>query len=148
MPLARWRPFGELESLRREMDRLWERFYREVFPSEPREREWAPSVDLCETKDHFLVKVDLPGMEAKDIDISLSGDVLSIRGQKREERKEEGESYHITERRYGSFSRSLELPAGVESENIAAEYKNGVLRLTLPKTPEAKEKEIKITVAE
>jgi len=148
MPLIRWRPFGELESLRREMDRLWDRFYRVLPPTEARERGWEPSLDLSETKESFLLKAELPGMDPKELDISLSGDVLSVRGEKREEKKEEGESYHVVERRYGTFSRLLRLPAGVESDKISAEYKNGVLSITLPKSPEAKEKEIKIKVGE
>lgn len=148
MPLIRWHPLAELESMRRDLDRLWGSFYHGAALPEAEEREWGPSLDLSETKDNFCVKAELPGMDAKDIGVSLSGDVLSVRGEKKQEKEEEGENYHIVERRYGSFSRSLRLPAAVQSDKVSAEYRGGVLTVTLPKTPEAKEKEFKIKVGE
>jgi len=144
--LTPWRPFGELSSLRREMDRLWENFFVERPLGKIWEREWAPSLDMSETKDNFVVKAEVPGKDAKHIDISLTGDVLTIRGEKRQEKEEKEEDYHLVERSYGSFSRSVRLPAEVESNKIKASYKNGILAITLPKSEKAKAKEVKIKV--
>ena len=141
--LTPWRPFGELTSLRREMDRLWENFFGERPLPKIWEREWAPSLEMSETKDNFVVKAEVPGIDAKDIDISLTGDVLTIKGEKRQEKEED---YHLVERSYGSFSRSVRLPAEVESDRIKASYKNGILNITLPKSEKVKAKEVKIKV--
>ena len=145
-PLTPWRPFGELSSLRREMDRLWENFFGERPLPRIWEREWAPSLDVSETKDNFVVKAEVPGIDAKDIDISLTGDVLTIKGEKRQEKEEKEEDYHLVESSYGSFSRSVRLPAEVESDKIKASYKNGILNITLPKSEKVKAKEVKIKV--
>jgi HSP20 family protein len=144
--LTPWRPFGELSSLRREMDRLWENFFGERPLTRMWEREWAPSLDISETKDNFVVKAEVPGIDAKDIDISLTGDVLTIKGEKKQEREEKEEDYHLVERSYGSFYRSVRLPAEVESNKIKASYKNGILNITLPKSEKVKAKEVKIKV--
>ncbi len=144
--LTPWRPFGELGTLRREMDRLWDSFFGERPLARMWEREWAPSLDVSETKDNFVVKAEVPGIDAKDIDISLTGDVLTIRGEKKQEREEKEEDYHLLERSYGSFSRSIRLPAEVESTKIKASYKNGILRVTLPKSEKVKAKEVRIKV--
>jgi HSP20 family protein len=144
--LTPWRPFGELSSLRREMDRLWENFFGERPLTRMWEREWAPSLDISETRDNFGVKAEVPGIDAKDIDISLTGDVLTIKGEKKQEREEKEEDYHLVERSYGSFSRSVRLPAEVESNKIKASYKNGILNITLPKSEKVKAKEVKIKV--
>ena len=144
--LTPWRPFGELTSLRREMDRLWENFFGERPLPKIWEREWAPSLEMSETKDNFVVKAEVPGIDAKDIDISLTGDVLTIKGEKRQEKEEKEEDYHLVERSYGSFSRSVRLPAEVESNKIKASYKNGILAITLPRSEKVKAKEVKIKV--
>jgi HSP20 family protein len=142
--LTPWRPFGELGSLRREMDRLWDSFFGERPLARAWEREWAPSLDVSETKDNFVVKAEVPGIDAKDIDISLTGDVLTIKGEKKQEKEEKEEDYHLIERSYGAFSRSIRLPAEVESTKIKASYKNGILRVTLPKSEKVKAKEVRI----
>jgi HSP20 family protein len=144
--LTPWRPFSELSTLRREMDRLWDSFFGERPFPRIREREWAPSLDVSETKDNFVVKAEVPGMDAKDIDISLTGDILTIKGEKRQEREEKEEDYHLVERSYGGFSRSVRLPAEVESGKIKASYKHGILKVTLPKSEKVKAKEVKIKV--
>ncbi len=144
--LIPWRPFTELSSLRREMDRLWENFFGERPFARIWEREWAPSLDMSETKDNYVVKAEVPGIDAKDIDISLTGDVLTIKGEKKQEKEEKEEDYHLIERGYGSFSRSVRLPVEVESSKIKASYKNGILSITLPKSEKVKAKEVKIKV--
>jgi HSP20 family protein len=144
--LTPWRPFGELSSLRREMDRLWENFFGERPLGRIWEREWAPSLDMSETKDNYVVKAEVPGIDAKHIDISLTGDVLTIKGEKSQEKEEKEEDHHLVERSYGSFSRSVRIPAEVESNKIKASYKNGILAITLPKSEKVKAKEVKIKV--
>jgi len=142
-----WRPLRELERMRSEMDRLWDSF----FEGRPRVRgeeagEWHPSLDVAETKNEILVKAEIPGIDPKDIDISLANNVLTIKGEKKQEKEEKEENFHVIERSYGSFVRSIRLPKEVQSEKISASYKNGILKVTLPKSEEAKKKEIKIKV--
>ncbi len=98
------------------------------------------------TKGDLVVKAELPGIDPKDIDISLNEGVLTIKGEKKQEKEEKEEGYHLIERSYGSFTRSIRLPREIQNEKISASYKNGVLRITLPKTEEAKKKEVKIKV--
>ena len=144
--LTPWRPFGELGSLRREMDRLWDSFFGERPLTRVWEREWLPSLDVSETKDDFVVKAEVPGIDAKNIDISLTGDVLTIKGEKKHEKEEKEEDYHLVERNYGAFSRSVRIPAEVESAKIKASYKNGILKVTLPKSEKVKAKKVKVKV--
>ena len=136
-----YRPFGELATLREEMDKIWNRFFGEWPGTESFRGEWAPSLDVSETTENILVKAEVPGMDAKDIDISLANDVLTIKGKKEQEKEE---NYHRTERSYGSFSRSIRLPHEVQSDKIKASYKDGVLKITLPKSEEVKEIKIKV----
>ena len=144
--LTPWRPFRELTTLRDEMDKLWGRFFEEWPSVKSLRGEWAPSLDVSETKQSVVVKGEMPGIDPKDIDISYSDGVLTIKGEKRQEQEEKDENYHVVERRYGSFSRSIRLPHEIQSDKIKASYKNGVLKISLPKSEEAKKKEIKIKV--
>jgi len=139
-----WKPFRELATIREEMDKMWNRFFGEWPSPEPFRGEWAPSLDVSETKADIVVKAEVPGMDAKDIDISLANDVLTIKGKKEQEKEEKEENYHRIERSYGSFARSIRLPREVQSDRIKASYKNGVLKITLPKSEEAKEIKIKV----
>ena len=107
-------------------------------------KEWLPSVDVSETEDHVVVRAEVPGMDKKDIDITLSNGLLTIRGEKKMEKKEEKENYRFVESRYGSFSRSLRVPEGVEAEKIEANYKDGVLKVTIPKGESEKSRKIEI----
>jgi HSP20 family protein len=144
--ISPWRPF-EFDRIRKEMDRLWDSFLegRHIRKSED-DREWLPSVDVSETKNDLVVRAELPGLESKDIDISMNNGYLTIKGEKKNEREEKDENYHLIERSYGSFSRSVRLPKEVLSDKITASFKNGILKITLPKSEEAKKKEIKIKV--
>ncbi len=145
MDLVQWRPFREVSRLRREMDRLWDDYFgagRRAL--QPLGEAWSPVVDVSETGDTVTVKAEIPGLEAKDIDINIVGDVLTIKGEKKSEREEKGENYHLVERSYGSFSRSLKLPAAVQVDKVEAEYKNGVLTIACPKKEEVKPKAIEI----
>ncbi len=143
-PLKEMTPFKEFDRMRREMDRLWDSFL-ERKPSSTKEDEFLPSVDLSETENELVVKCEVPGMEPKDIDISLSDGMLTIKGEKKLENEEKRANYHLVERRYGAFTRSIQLPKGVHADGISASYKNGILTVTLPKSEEAKN-EVKINV--
>jgi HSP20 family protein len=143
--LMKWEPFREVSRLRREIDRLWEDFFgpsRRAF--EPLAEAWMPAIDVSESEDTVTVKAEIPGMEAKDIEISMVGDTLTIKGEKKAEKEEKGESYHLVERSYGSFIRSIRMPAPVDPDKIEANYKNGVLTVTCPKREEVKPKAIEI----
>jgi HSP20 family protein len=146
MALIPWRPFEELTSFRKEMDRLWDRFFAERPALDMLERGWEPLLDITETKGDLVIKAELPGMDPKDIDISLTGDTLSIKGEKKQEKEEKEENYYRIERSYGAFSRMVKLPVSVQSDNIKASYQNGVLKITLPKSEEDKKKQVKIKV--
>ncbi|MBW1925609.1 MAG: Hsp20/alpha crystallin family protein [Deltaproteobacteria bacterium] len=138
-----WRPFRELSNLRREMEDLWENIAgeREFLPMRG---EWVPALDVSETKDSLIVKAEIPGMEPKDIDISISGDLLTIKGEKKQKTEEKKESFHRIETRYGAFSRTIRVPVAVNSDKIDASYDKGVLKIVLPKKEEIKAKQIEI----
>ena len=146
MELMPWRPFGELSSIRREMDRLWNRALGETPFARTLAEGWAPRIDLSETKDSFVVKAELPGLDAKDVNLTISGNVLTIKGEKKKEEEKKDEHQHYVERYHGSFQRSFQLPLNVKSDKIGATFDKGVLKVTLPKTEEAKKKEIEIKV--
>jgi HSP20 family protein len=147
MELVPWRPFGgELDSLRKEMDSLWNRFFGERPFTKPFTEEWSPSVDISETEDKLLIKAELPGLEAKDINVSISGDMLTIKGEKEKEKEEKDEHYHCVERYSGSFQRVFQLPTGVQGDKVEATFEKGVLKITFPKVEDAKKKQIEVKV--
>ena len=146
MELSPWKPFGELSPFRKEMDRLWNRFLGETPFARTFNEMWSPSVDISETKDDFVVKAELPGLEAKDVNVSISGNVLTIKGEKKAEEEEKDEHYHRVERYSGSFQRVFQLPSGVKADKVEANFDKGVLEVTLPKVEEAKKKEIEVKV--
>jgi HSP20 family protein len=142
-----WRPIGrELSSLRQEMDRLWDRFVGETPLARRVAEEWWPTVDMSETRDSFIVKAELPGLDAKDVEVSISGDVLTIKGEKQKEEEEKDEHHYRAERYYGSFQRSFQLPTSIKADKIEAAFDKGVLKVTLPKVEEAKKKKIEVKV--
>ncbi|MFB3885332.1 MAG: Hsp20/alpha crystallin family protein [Thermodesulfobacteriota bacterium] len=146
-PLRELTPFREFERMKNEMDRFWDSFLERRLRRRPEEeREWIPSLDIAETKNELVVKAEVPGMDPKNIDISLSDGVLTIKGEKKQEKEEKEADYHLVERSYGAFSRSVQLPSEVQEDKISAAYKDGILKITLPKSEEAKKKEIKIKV--
>lgn len=109
-----------------------------------RDRFWVPAFDVSETDEHIVVKADLPGIDPKELDISITGNVLTVKGEKKQEREEKGESYHRIERTFGSFTRSFTLPADVDPNGVEATYKDGVLKLMIPKTEKSKRKKIEV----
>ncbi len=146
--ITRYDPFMKLQ---KELDRLFRLPFDlpNILENEGEElgiSEWYPRMDVVEKDKEILVKMDLPGMEEKDINISVEGNILTISGERRMEKKEDKENYHRIERLYGEFSRSLTLPNTVDVSKINAKYKNGVLEISLPKKEEAKPKKISIKV--
>lgn len=137
-----WRPFQEL---RKEVDRLFQEFFgKSYFPERWEGIEWVPSIDVSETEDEIIVKADIPGVKPEDIEINLVDNVLTIKGEKKREKEEKKENFYRVERYYGTFMRSIQIPSEVDVEKIKAQYKDGVLKVTLPKKPESKGKTIKI----
>jgi HSP20 family protein len=151
-----------LTSLRTEFDRLFDQLGRSFtqFPMWRRSPEvtplWrfeaalgmnAPAVELTEKDQAFEITAELPGMEASEVDVSVSGGILTIKGEKKEEKETKEKNYYFSERRYGSFQRSFELPEGVDGEKISAKLENGLLTITLPKTKEAVQRQRKIPVS-
>lgn len=134
-------------SLRREMDRLFNEF-RGVGggPYAAMEAEFAPAIDMRETDKGIEITAELPGMEEKDIDISLADNVLTIRGEKKAEREEKGKGWYFSERSHGSFARSIPLPVEVDEGKVNAQFKNGVLKVELPTAPETERKAKRIQV--
>jgi HSP20 family protein len=105
---------------------------------------WNPAVDIFENENEIVIKAELPGMEAKDVEVKIEDNVLTLRGERRFEKETKEENYHRVEREYGRFSRAFSLPVAVEEEKITAEFKNGLLKIVLPKKAEVKPKTIKI----
>ena len=148
MSIIRWRPTRDLLSIRDEVNRLFDNFFTGL-PERRRgllDGEWAPSVDVAETDNEVVVTAELPGVKQDDVDITVTDDVLTLKGEKKEEKEVKEKNYHRIERSYGSFQRSVSLPAGVQADKAKATYKDGVLHITVPKAEEAKPKQIKINV--
>lgn len=143
--LIKWSP--TVSSLQDEMNRVFDRFFRGWDLSELgiETGAWVP-VDLSETADKVIVKVEVPGVDPKEINISIQNNTLLIKGEKKEEKEEKGKTFYRIERRYGSFSRSIDLPSSVDTNKITAEYKNGVLEISIQKKEEVKPKQISVKV--
>jgi HSP20 family protein len=124
--------------LKTEMDRLFERFFESPWAEAPALGDWTPALDVTEGKEAFTVKAELPGVEPKEIAVSLEGDMLTIKGEKEEKKEEKDERRHRIERSWGSFMRSVRLPAAVDGSKVTATFKNGIVTITLPKTAGAK----------
>lgn len=139
---------SHLESFRDEMDHLFERFFSPMVRSNLLPSgfgDFFPHLDISETADELCVEAEIPGIDPKDLDISVTGDVLTIKGEKRESKEEKTENFHRTERRFGTFHRRIELPAGVDTDSIAADYKKGVLTLRMKKTASAVSRRIAVS---
>jgi len=135
-----------LGRLRRDMDDLWGRFF-EAGDLPSTRADFMPSVNIKETADAFEVTAEVPGLKPEDIEVTLTGDLLTLRGQKKEEREEKKGDYHLIERRFGSFQRNFRLPSEVNREKLQARHKDGVLHVTLPKGDKEKPTTIKVEKA-
>jgi HSP20 family protein len=144
-----WHPAAELNQgfskLQREIDRMFDRF-RSGSSEDESTQTWAPSVDIIEGENDYNIHVELPGVEKKDVKITVQDDVLIIKGEKKMESEKKGENYQRIERCYGTFQRSFTLPNSIASDKIDATYNNGILTISLPKMEEVKPKEIDVKV--
>ncbi len=153
MAIVRFRPFSQaldpfrdFGDIQTEVNRLFDNFLGRPAQAGGMERVWAPAVDMYETKDELVVTAELPGLNEKDIHLSITGDMLSIRGERQWNQEVKQESYYRGERWYGKFERTLPLPMSVQADKVTASYRDGVLTIKLPKVEEIKSKEIKIDV--
>jgi HSP20 family protein len=143
MALIRWEPGRELETFQSDIDRVFDAFLGGR-PANGGGRRWVPAMDLVETEDHFVLKADLPGLEEDDVKIELKDDVLTVSGERQAEHEERQDGYHRVERAYGSFSRSLLLPQGIDADKVQAAFDKGVLEVRIPKPAERKPHRVQI----
>jgi len=143
-----WDPFGEMVDMRDRVGRLFDEYFGQfpVTREEALGRVWAPAVDIYEDKDNIIVKAELPGMKKEDLSIEVKDNVLTLSGERKHEEETKKENFHRIERSYGKFSRSFTLPDSVKVDKVKANYKDGVLEISLPKAEEAKTKAIPIRV--
>jgi len=142
--VERWEPFRNVNDIQGEMNRLFDSFFGRPATVAAGERMWAPLVDMYETKDDLFVTLELPGVREKDVHVSITGDMLTVKGERRFESDVKDEGYYRLERVYGKFERSMPLPIPVQADKVKATYRDGVLEIRLPKVEEVKPKEIKI----
>jgi HSP20 family protein len=132
------KPWLRITDLRQELDRLFDRVFESRSDEFPATGDWAPRLDLSETMEALVLKMEVPGMDAKDVQVSLQESLLTVKGERKQEKEETGEHYHQVERSHGAFTRSVRLPIGVDGSKVNATFKNGLLVVTMPKTPAAK----------
>jgi HSP20 family protein len=147
MALVRWEPtLKALNDLRNEMDRIFETFFGERFPAFKEEFSFTPAIEVSETESEIIVKAAVPGIDKKDLNISILDNNLIIKGEIKREKEEKKKNYYKQEIAYGSFSRTIPLPAEVKVDEVKANMKNGIVTITIPKSEKAKAKEITINV--
>lgn len=146
MTLVRWRPVRDLVNFRDEINRLFGGVFESSGANSENSGFWLPAADVMENKDDVVVNLEIPGMNKEDIKVTVQDNVLSIRGEKKHQTEEKDANYHRVERSYGAFTRSFTLPSRVKADEIKAVYENGVLKVALPKSEEAKPKEIPVSV--
>ncbi len=142
--LTRWEPVREMVTLRDAMDRLFDEAFTRPWYGDGGNTPGMPAVDMYQTDDDVIVKATVPGMKPEDIQISVTGDTLTIKGETQEETDNKEKAYHIRERRWGSFERTITLPTNVRSDKAQADFENGVLSITLPKAEDVKPKTITV----
>jgi len=154
MSLVRWNPARDLATwpsnlfgIQREMNRMFDNFFNSSDQGEDYAlTAWSPAVDIAEHDDQYVVKMELPGVNKDEVKITLESNILTIRGEKKQEKETKKENYHRVERSYGSFQRSFTLPTTVKNDKIDAAFKDGILSISLPKAEEAKPKQIEVKV--
>ena len=138
MALVRWEPIREVDTLQGEMNRLFDTFFGNGrgLGGETRARRWVPAMDLVETEDALVLKADLPGLDRGDVSIEVKDNVLTVSGERKAEHTEKTDGFYRVERSFGSFSRALALPEGIDAEKVAASFEKGVLEVRIPKPEE------------
>jgi HSP20 family protein len=148
MAIVKFEPFSNLMTAQREFDRLFKEAFTPFFgESELSTRTWAPPVDIYETENDIVLTAELPGVDPKNVDVKVEDSTLYLKGERKFEKEVKNENYHRVERSYGSFARSFSLPNSINSDKVKAEFKDGLLTLTLPKREESKPRTIKIDVS-
>jgi HSP20 family protein len=145
MLMRYWQPFTEIETIREQLDKV---FDQRATTRDNSEAAWMPALELVDAGDNFVLKAQLPGIDAKDIDVQVTPEAISISGERRYENTDEKSGYVRSEFRYGKFHRVVPLPAHIQNDSVQAEYKDGILMLTLPKVTEARNKVVKINLAQ
>ena len=147
--LTRWEPFREFSSLQDRMNRLFQdSFGRDVREEALSTATFAPPVDVYEDEHKITLKIEVPGIEEKDIDVRIENNTLTVHGERKFEKEEKEENFRRVERQYGSFTRTFTLPSTVDAEKVQADYEKGILKIQLPKKAEAKPKQIKVNVGQ
>jgi len=148
MNIVRWDPFRELEGMQARLNRMFsDRPFRGTDGDELSFAEWAPAVDIQETDNEYVVKADLPEVKKEDVKVEFEDGVLTVEGERKQEKEEKGKKFHKVERAYGKFVRRFALPTEVDATKVSAEFKEGVLNVHLPKSPNGKPKSISVKVA-
>ncbi|VXD24739.1 Heat shock protein Hsp20 [Planktothrix serta PCC 8927] len=143
MPLVRWQPFQEIDSLQREMNRLFDSL---ALPTEKLGMSIFPAAELHETPDAVILKLEIPGIDAKDLDVQVSADAVAITGERKSQTQTEEKGVTRSEFHYGKFHRVIPLPTRIQNTQVQADYQDGILSLTLPKAEEEKNKVVKVTL--
>lgn len=146
MTLIRWNPFQDLVSIQDEMNRMFDSYFARK-PGGGEMMIWNPVVDISETEEEITVAAEVPGIRKEDIKITIQDNVLTLSGEKHQEKEEKHKQYHRVERSFGSFQRSFSLPSSVSADKVKAKYKDGILVVVLPKSEESKPKEIQVSVS-
>jgi HSP20 family protein len=144
MAITRWDPFREVQTLQNRMNALFRDFSEGESPMTT--ASFIPAVDIYEDEKKVILKLEVPGIEEKDLDVRVENNTLTVKGERKLDKEEKEENFHRIERRYGSFYRAFTLPTTVDTENVGASYNNGILKLELKKKPEAQPKQIKVNV--
>ena len=145
MLMRSWQPFTEIETIRQQLDKVFDQLAATIDNSEA---PWMPALEFVDAGDNFVLKAQLPGIDPKDIDVQVTREALSISGERRYENTEEKSGYVRSEFRRGKFHRVIPLPAPIQNDSVQAEYQDGILTLTLPKVAEARNKVVKINLAQ
>lgn len=151
MAMIRWEPIGDLHTIQNEMNRLFNTLFdsrSSAGGASSAMRRWIPPMDLVETRDHYVLRADLPGLSEADVHIELEDNVLTISGERKAEHEDRDEGYYRVERAFGAFARSLTLPQGVSPDSVQAHFDRGVLEVRIPKPEQRKPRKVAITVGE
>ena len=148
MNMVKWDPFRELEDVSSRLNRIFE---RPLIRSESGKEmlavaDWAPSVDISETDTAYLIKGEIPGVKKEDVKVTIENGMLTIRGERKQEKEEKGKKFHRVECSYGSFMRSFQVPDDADEDSVKAEFKGGMLNITLPKSAKSKSKSVDVAV--
>jgi HSP20 family protein len=147
MKLTRWDPFRELDYMTERLNRFAGELPRRAVSEDGTFADWAPAIDVQETDAEYVIKADLPDVKRDDVKVAIEDGILAVEGERLQEKEEKGRKFHRTERSYGKFVRRLAVPTDVDQQNVAAEFKDGVLSVHLPKTAVVKPRSVDIKVA-